>query len=174
MAPIRSTGPVLCGLVSVALLAGCSGGDHSSGGRAARPAAGSTSVPPTAATSHSATDPHAPTTVKPPNLAARDIDVVLSGKSLTGQHEYAIPKGIKAGDTLATAVNCKGPGKLIIKLEPMGISFPVMCEKEIVPSLNEAGFAKNRKSASIAFVPSGNVTWSFAAGWDPDPPERDQ
>ncbi|MEU9473984.1 hypothetical protein AB0D78_47320 [Streptomyces avermitilis] len=163
----------LCGLVSVVLLTGCSGGGNSSGGHAARPAAEPTSLP-TAATSRSATDPHAPTTARVPDLAARDVTVVMSGKSLTGRREYTIPKGTEKGDTLAAAVDCKGSGKLLVALEPINTSFTVTCEKEIVPSLNVVRFSKKRDLASIAFVPSGSVTWSFAVGWDADPPERDR
>jgi hypothetical protein len=170
MSSTRTIGLLLCGLAPVVVLTGCSGGKHSSGSPATQTPVSSAAAP---TASPAARDPHAATAVKAPNLSARGIKVVLSGTSLKGQHGYSLPHGIKAGDTLAVAVNCQGAGKLLVKVQPNNISIPVACEKEIVPSLNEMGFAKTRKAASITFVPTGDVTWSFAAGWDPDPPERE-
>lgn len=168
----RPTALLLCGVVPVALLAGCSGGRPSPGHHVARPSAAVSAGATTAPASPAAADPHAPSAATTPDLSALGVDVVVGGKALTGQRAYAIPRRGTAAATLAVAVDCQGPGKVLVKLRPKNISIPLSCEKHIVPTLNDIALAENRHSASIAFVPTGNVTWSFAAGWDTNPPDR--
>ncbi|WP_369043732.1 hypothetical protein [Streptomyces sp. Midd1] len=162
---------VLCGLIPVTLLAGCSDGRRQSARHVANTAAASAATTASQA-SQSPVGLYEPTTAEVPDLSAEDIRVVVSGKALAGQREYGIPEGVKAGSTLAVAVHCQGSGKLLIKVQPLSVSIPVDCEKRIVPSLNEVGFGKDHEAASISFVPSGRVEWSFAAGWDANPPDR--
>ncbi|MDF3300546.1 hypothetical protein [Streptomyces tropicalis] len=42
----------------------------------------------------------------------------------------------------------------------------------MTPALNEIPMAQARASSSLRFTSDPMVTWSFAVGWDPDPPER--
>ncbi|GAA2231182.1 hypothetical protein GCM10010360_63720 [Streptomyces nogalater] len=136
----------------------------------AAPAEHTSKVPiPAVSASH---DPHAATTSKAPNLSARDIRPIISDTSVTGNSEYSIPDGIAKGKTLAIAVNCQGSGKLRVSIEPAHISFPIACEKVIVPSLNEIRFSRKHSQASIKFTSSHEEKWAFAVGWDPNPPDR--
>ncbi|MDH6627195.1 hypothetical protein M2271_005019 [Streptomyces sp. LBL] len=75
--------------------------------------------------------------------------------------------------TLAIAINCQGPGRLRVQVQPTGISFPLLCEKgKVLPTMNEIHLTKGRATGSLQFAAEQNVTWSFAAGWDPNPPEQ--
>ncbi|MFF0135133.1 hypothetical protein ACFYRN_01680 [Streptomyces sp. NPDC005227] len=172
MAARRPIALLLCGLLPAALLAGCSGGRTSSARHGARPSTAVSDGATTAPASPAVADPRAPSAARTPDLSALGVDVVVSGKALTGQRAYAIPRRGTAAAALAVAVDCQGPGKVLVTLEPRGISIPLNCEKKVVPTLNEIELAENGHSASIGFVPTGDVTWSFAAGWDANPPDR--
>ncbi|MFH7337115.1 hypothetical protein [Streptomyces hygroscopicus] len=93
--------------------------------------------------------------------------------AVTGDVVYPIPGGIRAGETLAIAVDCQGPGRLTVRVQPAGVSFRLLCEKgRVLPTLNEIAMSENRSSSSLRFTSGPGTTWSFAAGWDPNPPKR--
>ncbi|MCG7208210.1 hypothetical protein [Streptomyces arenae] len=108
-----------------------------------------------------------------PQIASRGIAVMVSDVKVKGSAVYAIPGGIESGKVLAIAINCQGSGVLTVQVKPAGVSFPLTCEKgEIIPTLNEIQMSKDHPEASLNFTSKSNVTWSFAAGWDPNPPRR--
>ncbi|MGW1891536.1 hypothetical protein ACWCP6_14950 [Streptomyces sp. NPDC002004] len=95
------------------------------------------------------------------------------GTAVTGTAVYPIPGGIRAGKTLAIAVNCQGPGRLTVHVQPTDVSFSLVCEKgKVLPAMNEMDMNKGRSTGSLRFTAESKVRWSFAAGWDPNPPER--
>jgi hypothetical protein len=152
-------------------MAGCSSSHRDNA--TATPTTHST-TPHTAPSSASATsDPHAPSVHKAPQIHSDGITTLASGTGVKGNGAYPIPGGIKAGKTLAIAINCQGPGRLTVQVQPTSISFPLQCEEgKVLPTMNEIRMAKGRSTGSLRFTSEPNVTWSFAVGWDPSPPEQ--
>ncbi|MFE9093043.1 hypothetical protein [Streptomyces sp. NPDC007264] len=131
------------------------------------------SASPTKVTSGSSSDPYAPSVEKVPKVASDGITALATDTAVKGNAVYSIPGGITAGKTLAIAINCQGPGRLTVQVKPTGISFPLLCEKgKVLPTMNEIHMSKNYSTSSLAFTAGQNVTWSFAVGWDPHPPEQ--
>ncbi|MFD8810401.1 hypothetical protein ACFV23_02595 [Streptomyces sp. NPDC059627] len=98
---------------------------------------------------------------------------MASDTAVKGDSIYPIPGGIKAGKTLAIAINCQGPGRLTVQVQPTSVSFPLLCEKgKVLPTMNEIHMSENRSSSSLRFTSEPDVTWSFAVGWDPNPPNQ--
>ncbi|GGS04914.1 hypothetical protein GCM10010269_49870 [Streptomyces humidus] len=60
-----------------------------------------------------------------------------------------------------------------MQVQPTGISFPLVCEKgKVLPFMNEIHVSEGRATGSLRFAADQKVTWSFAVGWDPNPPEQ--
>ncbi|MEV4341270.1 hypothetical protein [Streptomyces sp. NPDC049590] len=117
-------------------------------------------------------DPRAATASEAPDLRALGIRPVVSGTSAAGRSEYPIPGGIIKGKTFAIAVHCQGSGKLTVSVEPAHISFTTVCEKAVVPDLNEILISRRDDRASIKVTSPQAQKWAFAAGWDADPPDH--
>ncbi|MFD7921696.1 hypothetical protein ACFV3R_21015 [Streptomyces sp. NPDC059740] len=158
-------------LLALSAVAGCAAPQ-------ARPSGGRTAHPPapvaTALAPRSTADPHAASASRAPNLGARGVAVLVSGAAVRGKAEYPLKGGIVGGGTLAVAVDCQGPGRLTVAVKAAGASFTVPCGSgKVQPLLDEIGFGSGRRRATLVFTPEGARTvWSFAAGWDPHPPER--
>ncbi|MFI1047230.1 hypothetical protein [Streptomyces griseoruber] len=168
---VRSVGLTGCVLAVALAAVGCGSNDHnsSSSGRTGH----AVSSPSTKATTVATNDPHAPSVEKAPNIGSDGITPLTHDATLKGKAVYPIPGGIKAGKTLAIAINCQGPGKLTVQVRPTGVSFPLLCEKgKVLPTMNEIHMSKNRSTSSLEFTAEPNVSWSFAVGWDPHPPEQ--
>ncbi|MFK4145130.1 hypothetical protein [Streptomyces sp. NPDC004065] len=160
-----------CALAGILAPAGC--GTHASAGVAHPSAAAPGRSTPPASAHVTAHDPHAPSVTEAPRIGADGRWVLVSGASVTGHGTYPLPGGIRAGGTLAIAVNCQGAGRVDVQVTPAGVSFPLRCEEgKVLPALNEMLMSKARSTASLRFTADPGVTWSFAAGWDPAPPER--
>ncbi|MFQ3559445.1 hypothetical protein QZN11_21950 [Streptomyces gramineus] len=163
----------LAGCVVAAALAtsSCGSGHHESAS-ATHPARSATPSP--FPSSDSATsDPHGPSVHRAPTISPDGITALVSGASVEGDAIYPIPGGIKAGKTLAIAINCQGPGRLTVQVKPTSASFPLLCEKgRVLPTMNEIHMAVNHSTSSLHFASEPGVTWSFAVGWDPDPPKQ--
>ena len=160
-----------CALVAALAAVGCTSGHHD--GTTASPSARATTTPPTTATASASPDLHAPSVATAPKIASDGITALASGTKVKGSAVYEIPGGIKAGQTLAIAINCQGPGRLTVEVQPTSISFPLLCEKgKVLPTMNEIHMSKSRSSGSLRFTSEPNVTWSFAVGWDPNPPKQ--
>ncbi|MEU9383362.1 hypothetical protein AB0D38_21275 [Streptomyces sp. NPDC048279] len=98
---------------------------------------------------------------------------MVSDTAVKSDAIYPIPGGIKAGETLAIAINCQGPGRLTVQVKPTSASFPLLCEKgKVLPTMNEIHMSGNHSTSSLHFTSEPGVTWSFAVGWDPDPPKQ--
>jgi hypothetical protein len=165
--PARAAG---CVLVAVAVMAGCS--SHQDGPARSRPGPASSASPVTAS-SGASVDPYAPSVAKVPDIASDGITKLVSATEVTGSAVYPLPGGVKAGRTLAIAVNCAGAGKITVRVRPTGISFLLQCEKgKVLPTMNEIHLSESHPASSLQFTAGAGVTWSFAAGWDPHPPER--
>ncbi|GAA3789531.1 hypothetical protein GCM10022206_31860 [Streptomyces chiangmaiensis] len=53
------------------------------------------------------------------------------------------------------------------------VTFPLLCEQgKVLPTMNEIRMSKDRSTSSLQFTAEPSVTWSFAVGWDPSPPEQ--
>lgn len=161
---------VTCVLTVSLAVAGC--GSHG------KSATHSRSSPAVSATSSTATpdttpDPHGPSIAVAPKLTSDGISVLTARTKVKGSATFPIPGGIKAGKTLAIGINCQGPGRLRVQVQPTKISFPLLCEKgKVLPTLNEIQMSKSRATSSLRFTADPEVTWSFAVGWDPNPPEQ--
>ncbi|MEV7502040.1 hypothetical protein [Streptomyces sp. NPDC093018] len=108
-----------------------------------------------------------------PLTGSDGIEVLASGTAVKGDATYPIPGGIKTGRTLAIAINCEGPGRLAVQVRSGGVSFPLRCEKDkVLPSMNEIQMPRTHSTGSLRFTADPGVTWSFALGWNPNPPER--
>ncbi|MFY4720248.1 hypothetical protein [Streptomyces sp. LaBMicrA B280] len=155
--------------------AGCGGSGHH--GTASPPLAHPARAAATPVPAEPATDPtpgpHAPSVHRAPLTGSDGIEVLASGTAVRGDATYPIPGGIKAGRTLAIAINCEGPGRLTVQVRSGGVSFPVRCEKgKVLPVMNEIQMPRTQLTGSLRFTSDPDVTWSFALGWDPSPPER--
>ncbi|MFD3590899.1 hypothetical protein [Streptomyces sp. NPDC058683] len=172
MATTRRSAHLLgCALIAALATAGCDSAPHAttSDGRSPRAAAESL----TASTANATPDPYALSVVSAPKIASDGITSLASGTSAKGNAIYEIPGGIRAGKTLAIAVNCQGAGRLTVRVQPTKASFLTLCEKgKVSPTLNEIQMSENHSSGSLSFTSEPNVKWSFAAGWDPHPPAR--
>lgn len=180
MSAFQRTGRLACATVlSAVAAAGCTSGHSSSAGHstASGTTGGVSTAGPRPIPSDTSQAPqHSASVAKPPNLAEDGVPVLVSAAALKGGAEYPLKGGIQAGKTLATAVNCQGDGTLRVSLEPAGLSFPLTCsEGNVTPTFNEVQFASTYKEAYFKFTPSpsSDITWSFAAGWDPHPPKRE-
>jgi len=157
----------ICALTAAMAVTGC--GSHGSSATAPSSSSAAASAPSPKAT----TQGHGLSVATAPKLASDGITVLTSGTRVTGSAIYPIPGGMKAGKTLAIAINCQGPGRLRVQVPPTGISFPLLCEKgKVLPTMNEIHISKGRATASLQFAAEQEVKWSFAVGWDPDPPEQ--
>ncbi|WDO07422.1 hypothetical protein ME763_18095 [Streptomyces murinus] len=117
--------------------------------------------------------PPGPSVHQAPLTASDGIKVLASGTAVKGDATYPIPGGIKAGRTLAIAINCAGPGRLTVQVRSAGISFSLRCTKdEVLPSMNEIQVPRTHSTGSLHFTADPDVTWSFTIGWNPNPPER--
>lgn len=161
---------VTCGLAAVLSLAGCgSNGNASSAQGPSRTASAS----PAKTAPDTTADPHTPSVARAPKIASEGITVLTTGTKVTGSATYPIPGGIKAGKTLAIAINCQGPGRLHVKVQPTGIAFSLVCEKgKVLPAMNEIHMARGHANSSLQFTAESKVTWSFAVGWEPSTPEQ--
>jgi hypothetical protein len=162
---------VTCGLAVALSIVGCSSqGNGSSAPKHSSPSANAT---PTTAAPDATAGPHTPSVAQAPKIASDGITPLTTGTRGKGSATYPIPGGIKAGKTLAIAINCQGPGRLRVQVQPTGISFPLLCEKgKVLPTMNEIHMTKGRTTSSLQFTAEPKVTWSFAIGWDPNPPEQ--
>ncbi|MEU8928767.1 hypothetical protein AB0D30_02635 [Streptomyces sp. NPDC048409] len=160
-----------CVLAAALATASCSSGHHESTS-ATHPARSARPSP--APSSDSATsDPRGPSVHKAPTTSPDGITALVSGASVEGSAIYPIPGGIKAGKTLAIAINCQGPGRLTVQVKPTNASFPLLCEKgRVLPTMNEIHMSGNHPTSSLHFASEPGVTWSFAVGWDSDPPKQ--
>ncbi|MGY9069245.1 hypothetical protein [Streptomyces sp. CAS3] len=117
--------------------------------------------------------PPGPSVHQVPLTGSDGIKVLASGTTVKGDATYPIPGGIKAGRTLAIAINCEGPGRLTAQVRSADVSFRLQCEKDkVLPALNEIQMPRTQSTGSLHFTADPGVTWSFAIGWDPYPPER--
>ncbi|MEW2133233.1 hypothetical protein [Streptomyces sp. NPDC005435] len=158
---LRRAGGVL--LLALAV-AGCDG--HDTKGAAGTPAASA----PAPATRH---DPHAPSVDRAPRISSDGIKVLNSAAAISGSAAYSIPGGIKAGRTLAVAINCRGAGRMSVKVSPADVSFPLACEKgKVIPTLNEIPMSESGEVGTLQVTAGRHLSWSFAVGWDPSPPAR--
>ncbi|MEU9403718.1 hypothetical protein [Streptomyces sp. NPDC048242] len=161
-------------LLIVLAVAGCDGqgGKGVEEGKAAADTP-SVSAPAPASASGTTHDPYAPSVAKAPRISSDGIEVLASGASLSGSAAYPLPGGIKAGRTLAVAVNCQGDGRMSVKVSPAHVSFPLVCEKgKVLPSMNEIQLSESRPTGTLQVSADRHVSWSFAVGWDPSPPAR--
>ncbi|POX54854.1 hypothetical protein [Streptomyces sp. Ru72] len=162
-----------CALIAALAAAGCTSGHH--GGTTASHPARTTTTPPTTATVGASPDPHAPSVAKAPEIASDGITALASGTQVKGDAVYEIPGGIKAGQTLAIAIDCEGPGRLTVEVQPTSLSFPLLREKgKVLSTMNEIHMSRSRSSGSLRFTSEPDVTWSFAVGWDPNPPQQQE
>lgn len=128
---------------------------------------------PAAPSSSTTRDPYAPSVKKAPQLSADGVTTVVSGANVKGSATYAIPGGMKAGKTLAVATYCQGSGRLDVEVQPTGTSFSIPCEENtVLPVMNEMGVYAKHSTSSLRVTTQPNITWSFAVGWDPHPPEQ--
>ncbi|QLI99966.1 hypothetical protein HZZ00_02555 [Streptomyces sp. NEAU-sy36] len=162
----------VCVLAAIPGVVGCSS-DHHDGAAASTPA--QRTAPLATPSSGSPTpDPHSPTVRKAPEINSDGIVPLAGETAVKGKSVYPIPGGIKAGKTLAIAINCQGPGRLTVQVQPTDITFPLLCERdEVLPTMNEIHMSKNHPTGSLRFTSEPNVTWSFAVGWDPHPPKQE-
>ncbi|WP_416485324.1 hypothetical protein [Streptomyces sp. CL12] len=117
--------------------------------------------------------PPGPSVHQVPLTSSDGIKVLASGTAIKGDATYPIPGGIRAGRTLAIAINCEGPGRLTVQVRSVGVSFPLQCEKDkVLPALNEIQMPRTQSTGCLHFTADPGVTWSFTIGWDPYPPER--
>ncbi|MFJ3649437.1 hypothetical protein [Streptomyces murinus] len=117
--------------------------------------------------------PPGPSVHQVPLTGSNGIEVLAGGTAVKGDATYPIPGGIKAGRTLAIAINCEGPGRLTVQVRSGGVSFLLWCEKDkVLPAMNEIQMPRTHATGSLRFTADPDVTWSFATGWDPNPPER--
>lgn len=160
-----------CVLGATLLLASC--GSHKDASSSSGHSNSAASASPTIKAPRPSSDPHAPSVASAPKLASHGITSLTSGANVKGQAVYPIPSGLKKGQTLAIAINCQGPGRLHVRVQPTEVSFPLLCEKgKVLPTMNEIHMSKDRTTGSLQFTGDAEVTWSFAVGWDPHPPER--
>ncbi|MFC7867907.1 hypothetical protein ACFU5B_29335 [Streptomyces murinus] len=117
--------------------------------------------------------PPGPSVHQVPLTGSNGIEVLADGTTVKGDATYPIPGGIKAGRTLAIAINCEGPGRLTVQVRSGGVSFLLRCEKDkVLPAMNEIQMPRTHATGSLHFTADPDVTWSFTIGWDPNPPER--
>ncbi|MGM9442548.1 hypothetical protein ACTAF0_20105 [Streptomyces murinus] len=117
--------------------------------------------------------PPGPSVHQVPLTSSDGIKALASGTTVKGDATYPIPGGIKAGRTLAIAINCEGPGRLTAQVRSADVSFRLQCEKDkVLPALNEIQMPRTQSTGSLHFTADPGVTWSFTIGWDPYPPER--
>ncbi|GAA4574309.1 hypothetical protein GCM10023100_39970 [Actinocorallia cavernae] len=117
--------------------------------------------------------PPGPSVHQVPLTGSNGIKVLADGTAVKGDATYPIPGGIKAGRTLAIAINCEGPGRLTVQVRSGGVSFLLRCEKDkVLPAMNEIQMPRTHATGSLRFTADPDVTWSFTIGWDPNPPER--
>lgn len=161
----------ICALGATLLLVGCNSHNGASSSRGQSSSAASAS--PTTTALESPRDPHAPSVARAPKLASDGITPLTSGINVKGRAVYPIPGGLKKGQTLAIAINCQGRGRLHVRVQPTDVTFPLLCEQgKVLPTMNEIHMGKDRSTSSLQFTAEPNVTWSFAVGWDPSPPEQ--
>ncbi|CAL2056209.1 hypothetical protein ACH4OT_04240 [Streptomyces murinus] len=131
-------------------------------------------APPTPTESpDTAPTPPGPSVHQVPLTSSDGIKVLASGTTVKGDATYPIPGGIKAGRTLAIAINCEGLGRLTAQVRSADVSFRLQCEKDkVLPALNEIQMPRTQSTGSLHFTADPGVTWSFTIGWDPYPPER--
>ncbi|MFH8339327.1 hypothetical protein [Streptomyces sp. AM6-12] len=167
----RSASMLGCALMIALATAGCESGHRATTPASRSPRNAPSSLPESA--DGETQDPHAPSVAKAPHIASDGITSLVSGAAVKGNAVYAIPGGIKKGKTLAIAINCKGSGQLAVQVQPTATSFPLLCEKgKVLPTMNEIHMSNAHSSASLRFTSGPNVVWSFAAGWDSNPPEQ--
>ncbi|MDX3382786.1 hypothetical protein PV682_15100 [Streptomyces niveiscabiei] len=143
--------------VAALTLAGCSTGGASQ--PAERPAASA------AAPVKPAGAGRAAAVVGVPELGG--ITAVAKGAVQTGNAEYPLPGGMRAGGTLAVAFECEGVGRLTVDVVPGGASFSVPCEKgQVTPMMNEVPVDRSAPAGMLRFSAGAGVVWAFAAGWD--------
>ncbi|MEU7498340.1 hypothetical protein AB0B52_14845 [Streptomyces griseofuscus] len=160
----------VCTFTAALAVVSCSSGHHSTASAAPHLRI---TPPPTSPTASATPDPHSPSVHKAPPIHSDGITPLVSDAAVKGNATYTIPGGIKAGKTLAIAINCQGKGRLTVQVEPANVSFPLLCEKgKVLPTMNEIHMSKNRPTGSLRFTSEPNLTWSFAVGWDPHPPEE--
>ena len=110
----RSARLAVCTLAAALATASCSSSHQDKA--TATPSAHST-TPRTVPSSASATvDPHAPSVRKAPPIHSDGITTLASDTGVKGNATYPIPGGIKAGKTLAIAIDCQGPGRLTVQV----------------------------------------------------------
>ncbi|MGV9342746.1 hypothetical protein [Streptomyces sp. NPDC003688] len=160
------------GALLVALaVAGCDSHDGKGADSGTPHKAASTSSSAAPDTTH---DAYAPSVAKVPSMSSDGIEVLASGASLSGSAAYPLPGGIKAGRTLAVAVNCQGEGRMSVKVAPTDVSFTLVCEKgEVLPAMNEIPMHESRPAGTLQVTAGPHMSWSFAVGWDPSPPARE-
>ena len=99
-----------------------------------------------------------------PTLSGKTL---VSGSARTGNAEYSIPGGLRAGGMLAVAFQCEGTGRLVVDVLPDGGTSTVPCEKgKMTPFMNVAEMSRTVPVATLRFTTGTGVTWAFAAGWD--------
>ncbi|WP_143573305.1 hypothetical protein [Streptomyces acidiscabies] len=143
--------------VAALALAGCSAGGASQ--PAERPTASAATVRP------AETGTRRAAVVGGPELEG--MTVAAKGAVQTGNAEYPLPGGMRAGGTLAVAFECEGVGRLVIDVVPGGATFSVPCEKgKVTPFMNEVPVYQDAPAGMLRFSAGTGVTWAFAAGWD--------
>ncbi|HEY8979919.1 MAG TPA: hypothetical protein VIU15_10100 [Streptomyces sp.] len=96
-----------------------------------------------------------------------DGKTLVSAAARTGDAEYPIPGGVRAGGMLVVAFECEGAGRLTVDVVHGGTTFTVPCEKgKVVPFVNETEMSRTDPTATLHFTAGPGVTWAFAAGWD--------
>ncbi|GAQ59043.1 hypothetical protein [Streptomyces acidiscabies] len=142
--------------VAALALAGCSAGGASQ--PAEGPAASGAAAVKPATAGHAAV-------VGIPELGG--MTAVARATAQTGNAEYPLPGGMRAGGTLAVAFECEGVGRLVIDVVPGGATFSVPCEKgKVTPFMNEVPVYQSAPAGMLRFSAGTGVTWAFAAGWD--------
>ncbi|MEU3418570.1 hypothetical protein AB0F39_08470 [Streptomyces murinus] len=152
---------------------GCGPGPHSTASPAPAHPAHLTAPPSPTESPDTTPTPPGPSVHQVPLTGSDGIKVLAGGTAVKGDATYPIPGGIKAGRTLAIAINCEGPGRLTVQVRSGGVSFLLRCEKDkVLPAMNEIQMPRTHATGSLRFTADPDVTWSFTIGWNPNPPER--
>ncbi|MBL1081808.1 hypothetical protein JK359_07400 [Streptomyces actinomycinicus] len=75
-----------------------------------------------------------------------------------------IEGGLKAG-ALSVLVDCRGAGKLTVRVEPVGLNFPMTCAAGEVSSVhNQVEVGHPRPRGTVSVTASSGVRWAITVG----------
>jgi hypothetical protein len=71
----------------------------------------------------------------------------------------------KKGDALVVAVRCEGRGEISVKVESVGVEFPLECLKgEVTTTYNQIGVQGVEKAGTVSVEAPSAVRWSMTIG----------